>query len=304
MRTRSRSAPRKSSSPRIARSVMSRDLVLEAGIIGELVDAFLADDGRIHVGDEQLAPARLARLNEDVDAVERHASAQRAALASPAKARSAASPSSIHSPKRAAGSTSRSRPSARSINLSSRRPAAISVAMAIASDKPPVALIAGPTASGKSALALALAERTGGAIINADSAQVYRDLPVLSAAPSEAERARADHRLYGVRDAAEPCSAADWAALARAEIAGLHAAGATADPGRRHRALHPHPARRDRAGAADRRRSPARGPRSAGGGEQAQARGIGCRGRSAAAPEGLGPGSHARWRWCSRPAER
>ena len=50
--------------------------------------------------------------------------------------------------------------------------------------KPPVALIAGPTASGKSALALRLAEATGGAIINADSAQVYRDLPILSAAPS------------------------------------------------------------------------------------------------------------------------
>ena len=97
--------------------------------------------------------------------------------------------------------------------------------MAIASDKPPVALIAGPTASGKSALALALAERTGGAIVNADSAQVYRDLPLLSAAPSDAERARADHRLYGVRDAANPCSAADWAELARAEITELHEAG-------------------------------------------------------------------------------
>lgn len=97
--------------------------------------------------------------------------------------------------------------------------------MAIASQKPPVALIAGPTASGKSALALALAERTGGAIVNADSAQVYRDLPVLSAAPSAAERARAEHRLYGFRDAADPCSAADWAVLARREIAALHDAG-------------------------------------------------------------------------------
>ncbi len=89
---------------------------------------------------------------------------------------------------------------------------------------PPVALIAGPTASGKSALALALAERTGGAIINADSAQLYRDLPILSAAPSSADRARADHRLYGVRDGAIPCSAAEWASLAKAEIAALHAA--------------------------------------------------------------------------------
>jgi len=97
--------------------------------------------------------------------------------------------------------------------------------MVIASDKPPLALIAGPTASGKSALALALAERTGGAIVNADSAQVYRDLPVLSAAPSEDELARADHRLYGFRDAVEPCSAAAWAELAKAEIAALHSQG-------------------------------------------------------------------------------
>ena len=89
--------------------------------------------------------------------------------------------------------------------------------------KSPVALIAGPTASGKSELALALAERTGGAIVNADSAQIYRDLPILSAAPSSADLARAEHRLYGIRDGAEPCSAAEWSALARAEIADLHA---------------------------------------------------------------------------------
>src|SRR4249919_3352678 len=89
--------------------------------------------------------------------------------------------------------------------------------------KPPVALIAGPTASGKSALALALGERTGGVIVNADSAQIYRDLPILSAAPTEAERARADHRLYGVLDGDLPCSAADWAALAKRETAELQA---------------------------------------------------------------------------------
>ncbi len=87
-----------------------------------------------------------------------------------------------------------------------------------------MALIAGSTASGKSALALALAERSGGVIVNADSAQIYRDLPLLSAAPSADEQARAEHRLYGVRDGAEPCSAADWAQLARAEIADVHAA--------------------------------------------------------------------------------
>jgi tRNA dimethylallyltransferase len=88
--------------------------------------------------------------------------------------------------------------------------------------KPPLALIAGPTASGKSGLALALAERSGGVIVNADSAQVYRDLPILSAAPTAEERARAEHRLYGFLDGAEACSAADWAGRARTEIADIH----------------------------------------------------------------------------------
>ena len=97
--------------------------------------------------------------------------------------------------------------------------------MAIGNAHPPVALIAGPTASGKSALALALAERTGGVIVNADSAQLYRDLPILSAAPYVDDLNRAEHRLYGIRDGADPCSAADWAALARAEIESLHTEG-------------------------------------------------------------------------------
>ena len=90
---------------------------------------------------------------------------------------------------------------------------------------PPLAVIAGPTASGKSGLAITLARRTGGVIVNADSAQLYRDLPILSAMPSADERAAADHRLFGVCDGADPCSAADWAALAKAEIAAIHAEG-------------------------------------------------------------------------------
>jgi tRNA dimethylallyltransferase len=93
--------------------------------------------------------------------------------------------------------------------------------------RPPLVVIAGPTASGKSGLALAFAQQSGGVIVNADSAQVYRDLPILSAAPSQSERAIAEHRLYGVRDGALPCSAADWAAMARSEIAELHATGRT-----------------------------------------------------------------------------
>lgn len=64
-----------------------------------------------------------------------------------------------------------------------------------------------------------------GVIVNADSAQVYRDLSVVSARPSPEEMERAPHRLYGYRDGAHPCSAADWAADARAEIDAAHKEG-------------------------------------------------------------------------------
>lgn len=90
---------------------------------------------------------------------------------------------------------------------------------------PPLALIAGPTASGKSGLALALAEAASGTIINADSAQVYRDLRILSARPTAEEEARAPHLLYGTRDGALPCSAAEWAADAAAAVDAVHAQG-------------------------------------------------------------------------------
>jgi tRNA dimethylallyltransferase len=86
-------------------------------------------------------------------------------------------------------------------------------------------LIAGPTASGKSAVALALAERVGGTIINADSMQVYRDLRIITARPTPVDEAHVPHVLYGHVDAAENYSAGRWrdeaaAALAAAETAG------------------------------------------------------------------------------------
>lgn len=73
-------------------------------------------------------------------------------------------------------------------------------------------LIAGPTASGKSALALELALATGGIVINADSMQVYRDLRIITARPTHGEEARAPHRLYGHVDAAVNFSAGAWVA--------------------------------------------------------------------------------------------
>ena len=85
--------------------------------------------------------------------------------------------------------------------------------------KSAVILIAGPTASGKSALALALAEKLGGTIINADSMQVYRDLRLITARPTGEEEARVPHRLYGHIDAAENYSVGAWRSEAVAELA-------------------------------------------------------------------------------------
>jgi tRNA dimethylallyltransferase len=80
-------------------------------------------------------------------------------------------------------------------------------------------LIAGPTASGKSALALELAQKTGGVVINADSMQVYRDLRVITARPTPEEEAQVAHRLYGHVDAGVNFSAGAWVADARRVLA-------------------------------------------------------------------------------------
>ncbi len=85
----------------------------------------------------------------------------------------------------------------------------------------------GPTASGKSALALAVAERIGGEIVNADSMQVYRDFRILTARPPPEEEARAPHHLYGHVDAAELYSTGRWLTDALAAIAAIRARNAT-----------------------------------------------------------------------------
>lgn len=86
-------------------------------------------------------------------------------------------------------------------------------------------VVTGPTASGKSGLALALAEAFGGVVINADSMQVYRELAILTARPGPADLARAPHRLYGVLPGREACSAGRWRGLALEEIAAARAGG-------------------------------------------------------------------------------
>lgn len=91
--------------------------------------------------------------------------------------------------------------------------------------RPRVLVVTGPTACGKSAFAANVAARFGGTVINADSMQIYREVPILSAQPDAATQALAPHRLYGVRAAADACSALAWRDLAMAEIATARAAG-------------------------------------------------------------------------------
>ena len=91
--------------------------------------------------------------------------------------------------------------------------------------EPRIWLIAGPTASGKSALALRLAEATGAEIVGADALQLYADLRVLTARPDVEDQARAPHHLFGTVDAADGWSVGRWQRAARAVIADIHARG-------------------------------------------------------------------------------
>ena len=84
----------------------------------------------------------------------------------------------------------------------------------------PVVVVGGPTASGKSVLALAVAEKFGGTVINADSMQIYRDLEILTARPDADALRRVPHRLYGLLEADEQCTAGRWRRMALPEIHG------------------------------------------------------------------------------------
>jgi tRNA dimethylallyltransferase len=97
--------------------------------------------------------------------------------------------------------------------------------MPLAPSDPQAVIVAGPTASGKSALALALARRLNGVVINADAMQLYRELCILTARPTPSDEALAPHVLYGVRPAAAPASAAWWRDAALAEMRAARAAG-------------------------------------------------------------------------------
>jgi tRNA dimethylallyltransferase len=92
-------------------------------------------------------------------------------------------------------------------------------------DKVAAILLAGPTASGKSALAMRLAQRVGGVVINADAMQTYRDLRTLTARPTAGDEALVAHALYGVRDASESGTVAGWRVAALAAMKSAHDAG-------------------------------------------------------------------------------
>ena len=174
------------------------DMRLQAGEVGEFVDAFLADHGGIHVGEKKLlAPQRL-RLHHDVD---RQVAARLAQAVGNGVDIVAAGEGNIdrhfvEQPLRAAG---RGKNGARAVHHRAIERGVGGIADQrgderhageFARENSKAVLIAGPTASGKSALALELAQTTGGVIINADSMQVYRDLRVITARPTPEEEAR------------------------------------------------------------------------------------------------------------------
>jgi tRNA dimethylallyltransferase len=215
--------------------------------IRQLVQHFILDDRRLHIGDEKaLAPLR-RWLDENID---RHAADQRARrlLGSRRGYRieyeitglTRREPDRLGRDSEAAGDSrckeTKIRPGAGTGDQGedhAHQPSSYSddrhrskPARTMVNRAPAVIVIAGPTASGKSALALELANTLGAVIINADSLQSYRDLRILTARPDEAAERRVAHRLYGFLDAAERGSAARWRSLALSEIA------ATVDAGR------------------------------------------------------------------------
>ena len=196
-----------------------RDLLLYTQVVGKLVDAFLTDHGGIHVGKKELlAPARCG-LDHNVDWGTAERRADRFGVRTKVAIRrrkgnigcdTGGEPDwtgvcrhgVLRAFERAIIECSRPRAGDQSHDEGHEMAARAASMRAV--------LIAGPTASGKSALALEIAEALGGAIINADSMQVYRDLRIITARPSPEDGVRVAHLLYGHVDAAENYSTGRW----------------------------------------------------------------------------------------------
>jgi hypothetical protein len=190
-----------------------RDMILEADEIGELVDAFLADHGGIHVGEEQALHAPRGGLHDDVDGKpaegDAHGLGEDAVVrSSPRCERNVGGDAlgenrgCVRAGQVRAGRGQDIGGQDRVLRMGDEGRDVGQGEVSREGHRPRAVLIAGPTASGKSALALDLARRFGGVVINADSMQVYRDLRIITARPTEDETALAPHRLYGTVDAA------------------------------------------------------------------------------------------------------
>ncbi len=214
---------------------------------GELVERLLTDDGRIHVGDEKAPAASRRRLDGDI-----HPGAGKCAIHARAdrvrrrrgqhevKRAAVPEPGGVQVPcarrmQRRNGlalvfGAERARDRVRRqgegiLHCGGVLPIAGAMDSRPQRDRSPVIAVAGPTAGGKSELAVRLAETLGGTVINSDAMQVYRELRILTSRPGGRQLARAPHRLYGFRPIARPCSVAEWLDHARAEIAAAQARG-------------------------------------------------------------------------------
>ncbi len=203
------------------------DARADPGDIRKFVDAFLADQRRIHIRDQEPLPAMGKRLYDNVDGLVRERAVERRALDVQVSGKNNIGGDALVEPAPALDATEGLR-GAVDCCFGERRLRWIGdergdedgrhdASRRAGKDLRRALLIAGPTASGKSAAALALAKRFGATIVNADSMQVYRDLRILTARPTPDEEAGAPHRLFGAIDGAVNFSAGRWA-LAAGEI--------------------------------------------------------------------------------------
>src|SRR6202011_4724538 len=234
--TRSRSAGSNSISPRIARSVMPAMCVFRPAksasssmhswpIMVESISARKSFLRRAAWGCTTISMGRSPRASRRRRSTARMSRASKAAW-SP-KGISTATSSNSHRAGPGEGRMARA-PSTTVLSSAGSAGLQMSVAtrdigMSSREDGGKGVLIAGPTASGKSALGLALAQKTGGVIINADSMQVYGDLRVITARPTPEEEAAAPHRPHGHVEASVNCSAGHWVTDAAAALADARA---------------------------------------------------------------------------------
>ena len=206
-----------------------RHVRFQADIVRELVDALLANHGGIHVGDEQLLASPGERLNHKVNRQVSERGVQPFGddfvVRTTRRKQKIGGNAGIEDAHVLRGREHADRKrDCRLVESEVRWTGDESGDVSHRGSEEAV-LIAGPTASGKSALALAVAQEIGGTIINADSMQVYRDLRVITARPTADEEGRLPHRLYGHIDAAENYSVGRWLSDVRPVLDEVRAAG-------------------------------------------------------------------------------